>query len=270
MNSNLPIAYTISGSDSSGGAGLQADLKVFSAFNVHGCSITTAITAQNTAGIDHIMHVPNNLVLAQFNSLISDLIPNVIKIGMLGKSVLSVGKIIRGISIPIVCDPVLSSTSGEKLLDQNLFDNFKEIICPECSILTPNILEAKLLLNNDNMHLEKMAANFLDLGVDAVLIKGGHNDSEICSDFFSDGENTFYLESPRIYTKATHGTGCILSSAIAASLAKQKSLVEAVIQAKTFLNFTLENSPEIGQGFGPSTINKLDNSSKYKPKIIIK
>tara|TARA_S200000501_G_scaffold51773_1_gene41764 strand:- start:1706 stop:2512 length:807 start_codon:yes stop_codon:yes gene_type:complete len=267
MNSKLPIAYTISGSDSGGGAGLQADLKVFSLFKVHGCSIITAITSQNTLGIQHILPIPNDVVLSQFDSLFTDLPPDVIKIGMLGNTTEAAYQILKNITVPVICDPVLSSSSGENLLFNNQLDFFREKIIPLTTILTPNLFEARELLNNDNLSIQEMSEQLLSLGAKCVLIKGGHSEDETCSDFFNDGIKSFFMESPRIKTRSLHGTGCILSSAIAASIANKQKLDQAVITAKTYLNQSLSNAESIGQGFGPASFDSPCNEIKYKPNI---
>ena len=267
MNSKLPIAYTISGSDSSGGAGLQADLKVFSLFDVHGCSIITAVTSQNTLGVQHILPIPNDVVSSQFDSLFSDLPPDVIKIGMLGNTTEVVYQILNNISVPVICDPILSSSSGKDLLFDNQLDFFREKIIPLTTILTPNLIEARKLLNNDNLSIKEMSDQLLSLGTKCVLIKGGHSMDETCNDFFNDGTKSFFMVSPRIKTRSLHGTGCILSSAIAASIANKQKLDQAVITAKTYLNQSLFNAESIGQGFGPASFKRPCNEIKYKPNI---
>ncbi|MFL2859552.1 MAG: bifunctional hydroxymethylpyrimidine kinase/phosphomethylpyrimidine kinase [Pontiellaceae bacterium] len=268
MDFNKSIAYTISGSDSGGGAGLQADLKVFSAFKVHGCSVTTAITSQNTLGIQHVLQIPKEVILSQFDSLKTDLPPNVIKTGMLGDAIETVYEILKKISVPIICDPVLNSSSGTSLLTKEKLDFFKKNILPLTSILTPNLIESKILLERDDLTSEEMANAFLDLGVKSILIKGGHSKNDICSDFFNDGIKSFFMESQRIKTRSTHGTGCILSSAIAASIASKQKMDQAVITAKTYLNQALNNAEEIGNGFGPADFAPPCNEINYKPNII--
>lgn len=268
MSNILPIVYTIAGSDSSGGAGIQADIKVLSSFHVHGCSITTVVTAQNTLGIEDFLHVPDPLIRSQYNVLNEDLPANVIKLGMLGGAIDTIVDIIHDSDAMVVCDPILGSSSGDCIVDQDYIHKLKNEIIPKCTIITPNIPEAKTILGEDSLSMEEMGNSFLGLGAQSVLIKGGHSKGNKCTDYFCNKSNSFYLESPKIITKSTHGTGCILSSSIAANLAKEYSIENAVIIAKSYLNFSLHNAIEIGNGFGPACFKIPKKIEEYSPNIV--
>ena len=271
-NISSPIAWTIAGSDSGGGAGIQVDLKVMSAFSVHGCSVITAITAQNTLGVVASEPVSKTILQAQFQALETDLPPAAIKTGMLG-SVASC-KIIAGFlesrltaqSSVLICDSVLKSTSGDPLLDDAALNMLKERIIPHATILTPNLVEAAILIGEE-LAVEESAARLLGLGPDSVLIKGGHSEGNECADYWTDGEKSMWLTSPRIGTQATHGTGCILSSAIASAIVLGQDMKEAVITGKTYLNQCLRSPANVGAGYGPMMISPFRNAEEDYPTI---
>jgi hydroxymethylpyrimidine/phosphomethylpyrimidine kinase len=254
------IALTIAGSDSSGGAGIQADLKTFSALGVYGASVITALTAQNTRGVDEIMIVPPEFVLAQMRSVMSDLAVNAIKIGMLGSAGI-IDAVVEGLSecpgIPVVLDPVMVATSGDPLLDEDAVDSLRTALVPLATLITPNLKEAALLLDEPEDRREKWmegrAQRLLDLGARAVLLKGGDSDGEAARDVFLNGKSMEWLEAPRVATNNTHGTGCTLSSAIAAELAKSMPLDKAVKNAKIYVTAAIiaADELEIGKGRGP-------------------
>jgi hydroxymethylpyrimidine/phosphomethylpyrimidine kinase len=254
------IALTIAGSDSSGGAGIQADIKTFSALHVYGASVITALTAQNTKGVDDIMVVPPEFVLAQMRSVMSDLAVNAIKIGMLGSAAV-IEAVVEGLSefpsVPVVLDPVMVATSGDPLLDDDAVDTLREKLIPLATLITPNLKEAALLLGEPEDRREKWmegrAQRLLDLGPRAVLLKGGDSDGETALDILVDGSGVQRLDGPRVATKNTHGTGCTLSSAIAAELAKGVPLDRAVKNAKIYVTAAImaADELEIGKGRGP-------------------
>jgi hydroxymethylpyrimidine/phosphomethylpyrimidine kinase len=254
------IALTIAGSDSSGGAGIQADLKTFSALHVYGASVITALTAQNTKGVDDVMVVPPEFVLAQMRSVMSDLAVNAIKIGMLGSAGI-IDAVAEGLSefpgLPLVLDPVMVATSGDSLLDDDAVDSLRAKLIPLATLITPNLKEAALLLGEPEDRREKWmegrAKRLLNLGARAVLLKGGDSDGETALDILVDASGVQHLDAPRVATKNTHGTGCTLSSAIAAELAKGAPLDRAVKNAKVYVTAAImaADELEIGKGRGP-------------------
>lgn len=254
------IALTIAGSDSSGGAGIQADLKTFSALGVYGASAITALTAQNTTGVQAVYPVPAEFVTAQIDSVMSDLMVDAIKIGMLGSEetihavALALG---RWAGPPIILDPVMVAGSGDPLLDEGAEFAMRSHLFAIADIITPNLPEAARLLGAEIATSEKMMLSqgelLLTLGAKAVLIKGGHAQGVDSVDLFFDGANIVRLAANRIQTRNTHGTGCTLSSAIAAYMAHGLPLLEAVQNAKAYLTEALieADSLKIGHGAGP-------------------
>ena len=268
MSADYPIAWSIAGSDSGGGAGIQADLHVFSAFGVHGCSITTAITAQNTCGIQKQLPLPDEIIQAQWQSVEEDLPARAIKSGMLAESVACIIPLIQSLDVPLICDPVMFSTSGDALFAADQRSLFIEELLPYTHLITPNYQEARLLLNTTSLSGEAMVDALLTKGAKAVLLTGGDESSPYCTDLFATADTRFRLESPRIDTRATHGTGCALSAAITAALALGQSLREALITAKTYLNQLLDQSIALGQGKGPMCFTPPCNEAHYRPNII--
>ncbi|VGO15991.1 Hydroxymethylpyrimidine/phosphomethylpyrimidine kinase [Pontiella desulfatans] len=251
-----PIAWTIAGSDSGGGAGIQADLKVMSAFGVHGCSVITALTAQNTLGVQAVEPVSTSMLRAQLDALAADLPPAVIKIGMLGglETCTLVAEFLQTVEAPVVLDPVLKSTSGTDLLNPAAIDILIREIFPRVTVLTPNLPETELLTGHAIESVEEAADEILAMGVESVLIKGGHAEGDECCDFWSAGGTCCWLTSPRIETRHTHGTGCILSAAIASAIALGQDTMEAVQTAKSFMNDCLLNPANVGAGHGAMMI----------------
>ena len=255
-----PIALTIAGSDSAGGAGIQADLKTFSALGVYGASAITALTAQNTNGVQAVYPVPADFVAAQIESVMSDLEIGAIKLGMLASE-----KIIHAVATalgteegpPVILDPVMVAGSGDPLLDEGAEFALRSRLFSVADLITPNLPEAARLLSADIATSEKMMLSqgelLLTLGAKAVLIKGGHGQGADAADLFLDGENIVRLAANRIQTRNTHGTGCTLSSAIAAYMARGLPLMEAVQNAKTYLTEALiaADTLQIGHGAGP-------------------
>jgi hydroxymethylpyrimidine/phosphomethylpyrimidine kinase len=262
MNSMIqtPIAMTIAGSDSGGGAGIQADLKTFAALGVYGCSAIASLTAQNTQGVQGVLPIPPAFVQAQIQSVLSDIQVGAIKTGMLATA-----EIINAVAdslkkfaqIPLVLDPVMVATSGDRLLAEDAIKTLIANLIPRATILTPNLLEAAALLNKpvaqNIAEMQQQAELLLAMGSQAVLMKGGHGQGDDATDVLLTADGFELFSAARIATKNTHGTGCTLASAIAAGLAKKLSLRDAVAQAKDYLHNALVHSKElnIGQGSGP-------------------
>jgi len=255
-----PIALTIAGSDSSGGAGIQADLKTFAAFGVYGASVITALTAQNTCGVTGIHHVPADFVTAQIDAVFSDLGVHAVKIGMVAQRATIeaiVAAFDRWSPKHVVLDPVMVATSGDRLLDQGAVEALRTALIPRASLVTPNLPEAAALLNEPvavgEAAIESQGRRLLAMGCRMVLIKGGHGQGAESIDYLVGGDGVVVLAAPRIATKNTHGTGCSLSSAIAAGLAKGEQLETAVRHAKTWISAAIAAADrlDIGRGHGP-------------------
>ncbi len=254
------IALTIAGSDSGGGAGIQADLKTFSALGVYGASVITALTAQNTKGVSGIHDVPPEFITAQMDAVFSDLAVDAVKIGMLSQPV-AIAAVARGIeqhgARNIVLDPVMVATSGDRLLAPDAIDVLKRLLIPRALVITPNLPEAAALLDAPlavtEAEMQDQAERLLALGPRAVLLKGGHAAGAESVDFLVEQGSFARLAAERIATANTHGTGCTLSSAIAAGLAKGSDLAEAVREAKAYVTASLAASAKlrIGTGHGP-------------------
>ncbi|MEM7390896.1 MAG: bifunctional hydroxymethylpyrimidine kinase/phosphomethylpyrimidine kinase [Verrucomicrobiota bacterium] len=251
-----PIAWTIAGSDSGGGAGIQADLKTMNTLGVHGCSLVTSLTAQNSQGIANIEHTSPDFIQEQFDALLTDMPPTAIKIGMLGspEMVEQVAERLFNIEVFKILDPILFSSSGTRLLDEKAIQAFMSLMLPSASLLTPNIPEAQSLLGLEietAADVEKAGEQLLMWGAQSVLIKGGHLDNPSFSqDYWTNGIEKAWLTSPRIDTENTHGTGCVLSSAIASATALGYHLLDALVIAKTYLNQALRHGYAPGQGKG--------------------
>lgn len=254
------IAVTIAGSDSGGGAGIQADLKTFSALGVYGASVITALTAQNTRGVTAIHEAPADFVRAEIDAVFSDLAVGAVKIGMLASPELirTVAAGLRGYGQSrVVLDPVMVATSGDSLLKAEAVATLREALFPLASLITPNLPEAgKLLARTVGETPDDMLAaarELLSLGPKAVLIKGGHGTGAESADLYLDGEGEHWLTAPRHATRNTHGTGCTLSSAIAAGLAKGLDLAAAVAEGKAYVTAAIVAADrlEIGHGHGP-------------------
>lgn len=270
-----PIVWTVAGSDSGGGAGIQADVKVMTLLGAHACSVITAVTAQNTTGTNRLERVSAAMLTAQLEALQTDLPPAAIKTGMLGT--LEAVEIIAGFLTRIrppftVCDPVLISSSGTFLLEAAAWKPLTETLLPAVDLITPNIPEAEQLLGikiSTAADIETAAKKTLALGVKEVLIKGGHGSQNLkeSSDYWSDGTTHAWLSSPRIETTSSHGTGCFLSSAIAAARAAGCSPLDSIVLAKSFLNQGLRQAPDLGNGFGPLAFNPWEQAEQDLPFI---
>lgn len=259
MNRTVEIALTIAGSDSGGGAGIQADLRTFSAFGVYGTSVVTAVTAQNTLGVQEIYPLPSAFVARQIDSVLSDLRPQAVKTGMLanGEIVQMVVAKLRGYRIEnLVVDPVMVAKGGKPLLTREARAMVKEELLRLALIVTPNLYEASVLSGVEVKDLDSMrkAARVIhELGASWVLIKGGHLEGDEVTDLLYDGQGFELFRSPRVKSTNTHGTGCTHSAAIAACLAKGFGVREAVSRAKSYVTRAIESSLSLGQG--PSLLN---------------
>jgi hydroxymethylpyrimidine/phosphomethylpyrimidine kinase len=256
-----PIALTIAGSDSSGGAGIQADLKTFSALGVYGASAITALTAQNTIGVQAIHNVPPEFVGEQIKSVLSDLDVRAIKIGMLSTAAIieAVVDALKSYThIPIVLDPVMIATSGDLLLEVDAINALKQRLVPLATVVTPNIPEVAAMTNQplapDEETMAAQGRVMLALGTKAVLVKGGHGDGPDSVDILLQNGKLSRFDVARIATQNVHGTGCTLSAAIAAGLAKGLMLEAAIAAAKAYVTAAIAASDQlrIGRGQGPA------------------
>lgn len=255
-----PVALTIAGSDSSGGAGIQADLKTFTALGVYGASVLTAVTAQNTTGVQGVFGIPQGMIAQQIASVASDLTIGAVKTGMLGDraTVETVASAVRTHGLaPLVVDPVMVATSGDVLLKPDAIAAVRVVLFPLATLITPNLHEAAKLLETGIAgtvdEMIEQGRRMQGLGVAHVLIKGGHGSGETATDVLVGPDFVERLEARRIDTRNTHGTGCTLSAAIAAELAKGASLRAAVRSAKTFISQAIGSGRDlrIGRGCGP-------------------
>ena len=259
MNSP-PNALTIAGSDSGGGAGIQADLKTFGALGVYGASVITAITAQNTREVRAIHDVPVGMIVDQLNAVFDDIEINAVKIGMLCRP-----EVIKAVADAldrhnvgnVVLDPVMIAKSGDKLLDDSAITTLRDCLIPRATVITPNLPEAGMILDappiDDAREMPVVAQRLIDVGAHWVVLKGGHLTSENCPDILMNADNTWSYDAPRIHTRNTHGTGCTLSSAITAYLARGLDIPESVERAKRFLQQAIRaaDNLKVGHGHGP-------------------
>ncbi len=255
-----PIALTVAGSDSSGGAGIQADLKTFTVLGVYGASVITAITAQNTQGVQGVLTLPSAIIAVQMTSIATDLAVGAIKTGMLADRE-TVETVAAGMSafqnIPLVVDPVMVATSGDVLLAPDAIDAVRTRLFPLATIVTPNLREAARLLDApmaaSEDEMEAQGRRLLALGPRAVLIKGGHGAGPVATDILVFQSGSLRFAAPRIETRNTHGTGCTLAAAIAARLAHGDTLPSAVEAAKDFVWNAIDagRSLDVGKGSGP-------------------
>jgi hydroxymethylpyrimidine/phosphomethylpyrimidine kinase len=256
----IPNVLTIAGSDSGGGAGIQADLKTFSALGTYGLSVITVLTAQNTRHVTGIHDVPADFVRAQLDAVFEDIRVKAVKIGMLSRPAI-IEAVAAGLERHhariVVIDPVMVAKSGDRLLHEDAVETLKERLLPLATLITPNLPEAGVLLGREPASNEpgmvEMAAELRGLGPFAVLLKGGHLEGPGAIDVLDDGAEPLVLGAQRIETEATHGTGDTLASAIAALLARGLALREAVRGAKTYVTRAIEAAGElqVGHGHGP-------------------
>lgn len=253
----LPRALTIAGSDSGGGAGIQADLKVFFALGCHGMSALTALTAQNTVGVTGVHEVPDAFVSQQIDAVASDIGVDAAKTGMLASSqiVIAVAKSIQEHGIDkVVVDPVFISKHGNVLLAGDAVDALRYELFPLATVVTPNLYEAGAIVGKEIATLDDMkwaAEELYGLGPRSVLVKGGHLGNAHAIDVFFEGDKAVEIEGPRFDTEDTHGTGCALSAAICAYLAHGELIEDAVRKSKDFVSGAIRRSLRIGAGYGP-------------------
>jgi len=253
----VPRALTIAGSDSGGGAGIQADLKTFAVLGVWGMSAVTSITVQNTQGVSGVADVPAEVVAAQIEAVAGDIGVDAAKTGMLSSAEIVeavAGAVERAGIRTLVVDPVFVSKHGHPLLRPDAVDALRSRIVPLATVVTPNLPEAAGLAGmevSSPADMERAAETILNLGARAVLVKGGHLAGPRADDLFADGEGTKWIGADRLDTPHTHGTGCVLSAAMAAHLAGGTGVFEAVRMAKRFVTEAIRHSLEIGKGIGP-------------------
>jgi hydroxymethylpyrimidine/phosphomethylpyrimidine kinase len=256
------IALTIAGSDSSGGAGIQADLKTFAALGVYGACVITALTAQNTRGVSAIHDVPADFIAAQIDAVFSDLDVGAVKIGMLSQAA-SIEVVAAGLdrhhAKNVVLDPVLIAASGDRLLAPEAVASLHRLLIPRALVVTPNLPEAAALLGThparDETEMAAQARELLALGARNVLIKGGHGEGPDSVDLLVGPSETVRLAAKRIATQNTHGTGCTLSSAIVAGLAKGLDLKTAVQAAKAYVTAAIAGADRLHVGHGPGPLH---------------
>jgi hydroxymethylpyrimidine/phosphomethylpyrimidine kinase len=255
-----PAALTIAGSDSSGGAGVQADLKTFAALGVYGASAITALTAQNTRGVTAVHPTPTDFVRAQLEAVFADLDIGAVKIGMVANAAIieAIATVLARVAPKaVVLDPVMVATSGDRLLAADAVDALRTRLFPLATIITPNLPEAAALLNEKvavgAVAIEAQGRRLLALGSNAALIKGGHGEGPESIDYLVTADSVETLIAPRVPTRNTHGTGCSLSSAIAAGLAKGENVATAVRNAKAFVSAAISAADRfsVGHGHGP-------------------
>lgn len=253
----MKTALTIAGSDSGGGAGIQADLKTFCALGVYGMSAITAITAQNTCGVTAIRELDTEIIAAQIEAVYQDIPVDAVKIGMLSNDGI-IQEVARQLKKhgenKIVLDTVMVSKSGSHLLKQEAVTALKQFLLPMALVVTPNLLEASVLVGfevQDRQTMERAAREIYHMGARYVVIKGGHLEKAPC-DLLYDGQELLLFEGKRIDTKHTHGTGCTFSSAIAAALAKGQDVKAAVQTAKDFVTMAIRHGFALGKGVGPT------------------
>ncbi|MGI9403077.1 MAG: bifunctional hydroxymethylpyrimidine kinase/phosphomethylpyrimidine kinase [Hyphomicrobium sp.] len=264
-----PVALTIAGSDSSGGAGIQADLKTFTVLGVYGASVLTALTAQSTRGVSGILAVPPDFIRQQIDAVAGDFAIGAVKTGMLNnrETVLAVANACKHHELrPLVVDPVIVATSGDTLLAPDAVDAMRDELIPNADILTPNLDEAARLLDQpvakDEAGIIAQACSLLGLGCKAIVIKGGHGEGAEAIDLLVDGEAVTRLALPRINTRNTHGTGCTFSAAIVANLAQGVPLKPAVLDAKRFVHEALQAAAGLSLGRGTGPVDLLQHERK--------
>jgi hydroxymethylpyrimidine/phosphomethylpyrimidine kinase len=256
MTARAPVALTIAGSDSGGGAGIQADLKTFSALGVYGASAITAITAQNTQRVTDVLDLPPGLVAAQIDAVVSDIGADAVKTGMLANAAIVevvAAKAREHELQPLVVDPVMVAKSGDRLLAEDAVDALRRELLPLATVLTPNLPEAEVLLGRPLSSWDDIregARELVAMGAGAVVMKGGHREGP-ATDLLYDGREFRELTAPRVETSSTHGTGCTFASAIAAGLARENDLRTSVAMAKAYVTKALQQAYSLGRGHGP-------------------
>lgn len=251
----IPVALTIAGSDPSGGAGIQADLKTFHQFGVYGEAVITLVTVQNTLGVQRVECLPADLVTEQIRAVLDDIRPAAAKTGALGNRELveAVAALAADFDFPLVVDPVIISKHGAPLVEAGAIEAIAARLVPRAFLLTPNLAEASALAGvevQDAGGMRRAAERLAAMGAHAVLVKGGHLRGDSTDLLYADGE---WIEFPaaRIVTRHTHGTGCTYSAAITAELARGTALVAAIARAKAFIGEAIRTNPGLGRGAGP-------------------
>jgi hydroxymethylpyrimidine/phosphomethylpyrimidine kinase len=270
----IAVALTIAGSDPSGGAGIQADLKTFTALGVYGASVITALTAQNTTGVTGVFGIPPAFIRQQLDAVASDLNIRAVKTGMLGDTA-TVEAVVAGIARhgfkTVIVDPVMVATSGDVLLAPDAIDAVRAQLMPLATLITPNLHEAAQLLSTSVATtvavMEEQGRRLLEMGTGAVLIKGGHATGDLAVDVLVTRAGVVHVSAPRIKTHNTHGTGCTLSAAIAAHMALGFELEDAVGQAKRFLTSALAAAAKQTLGAGAGPVDHLHAIRPRKPII---
>ncbi len=251
----LPAALTIAGSDPSGGAGIQADLKTFHQFGVYGEAVVTLITVQNTARLSRVEILAADLVRQQIAAVIEDIPPTAVKTGALGSAAIveAVAEMAGAFPFPLVVDPVLIATHGARLLSEDAFRALRDRLIPRAAVITPNLPEAEALTGiraSSPADLRRIAHRLCEMGARAAIVKGGHSDGDPV-DLLFDGEAFHEFASPRLETPHTHGSGCTHSAALTACLALGLPLAESAARAKQFIYEAIRTSPGLGSGCGP-------------------
>lgn len=252
----MPVALTMAGSDSGGGAGIQADLKTFAVLGVHGTSAITAITAQNTTGVTDILELPTSLIREQIAVVVDDIGVHAAKTGMLSSAAIiaTVADAVERYGIGnLVVDPVMVAKGGAKLLRDDAVTAMRDLLMPLAAVVTPNLPEAQVLLGREITTLDerrRAARDLVAMGARSAVVKGGHAEGDVVDVFF-DGKQLIELSAERIETPNTHGSGCVFSAAITAGIALGMEPLEAVRRAKTFITRAIASSIEIGHGHGP-------------------
>jgi hydroxymethylpyrimidine/phosphomethylpyrimidine kinase len=252
----VPKAMTIAGSDSGGGAGIQADLKTFAALGVYGTSALTAITAQNTVGVTAVHEIPTGVIIAQIDAVLTDIGADAVKTGMLSSSAIieCVADALEHHPVPwLVVDPVMVAKSGDSLLHEEAVGTLRTRLLPMASVVTPNIPEAEVLTGtviSSDADMRHAAQAIIQMGARSVVVKGGHREGP-ATDLFYDGSEFREFSAPRIDTRNTHGTGCTFASAVAAGLARGMLVADAVALAKDYVTEAIRNSFPVGHGHGP-------------------
>ncbi len=252
----VPIVMTIAGSDSGGGAGIQADLKTFAALGVYGTSVITSITAQNTVSVTDLFNMPKSIISSQIDAIMTDIGSDVVKTGMLANTEIIeiVSEKLTEFTFPIVVvDPVMVATSGDRLISEDAIDILRKMLIPLATVITPNIPEAEALTERRILTLDdarNAAKDLVAMGAKSAVVKGGHMEGP-STDMVYDGKEFRAYTSKRISSTSTHGTGCTLASAIAAKLAHGYSIRDSVSQAKRYVTASIRNAFPIGSGHGP-------------------
>ena len=252
----MKSVLSIAGSDPSGGAGIQADLKTFAHFGVYGMAAISLITVQNTLGIKEVLVIHPDKIKAQILAVLEDIRPDVVKLGALGHgpAVTAVAEALKEYKGPIIADPVMLSKNGAPLLVKEAIDVYKQKIIPLCSLITPNLDEASKLTGtnvSERSDMENAVRAIYGFGAKNVLLKGGHLPGEEATDVFFDGKDFVVFSAPKIKSKHTHGVGCTLASAIASGIAQELSMRDAIHRAKDYVFNAIQNAPLFGKGNGP-------------------